>query len=50
VQESLIDVGPSVSQRIIEAQGGHVEVKRGKDEVSFVVWLPAPPRGGPPHA
>ncbi|HLC40608.1 MAG TPA: GAF domain-containing protein [Methylomirabilota bacterium] len=50
VQESLIDVGPSVSQRIIEAQGGHVEVKRGKDEVSFVVSLPAPPRGGPHHA
>ena len=50
VQESLIDVGPSVSQRIIEAQGGHVEVKRGKDEVSFVVLLPAPQSGGSRHA
>ena len=50
MQESLIDVGPSVSQRIVEAQGGHVEVKRGKDEVSFVVLLPAQQSGGPRHA
>lgn len=50
VEEGLADVGPSVSQRIIEAQGGGVEVKRGKDEVSFVVSLPAAAIGGSVNA
>ena len=41
VQENLIDVGPSVSQRIIESQGGRLEAKQGRGEVSFTVSLPA---------
>jgi hypothetical protein len=41
VQESLIDVGPAVSQRIVEAQGGHLRVRQGRHELAFVVTLPA---------
>ncbi len=41
VQESLIDVGPCVSQRILEAHGGHLDVKQGRAEVSFTATLPA---------
>jgi PAS domain S-box-containing protein len=41
VQENLIDVGPSVSQRIIESQGGRLEAKHGRGEVSFTASLPA---------
>jgi PAS domain S-box-containing protein len=40
VQESLIDVGPCVSQRIIEGQGGKLEARRGRGETSFVATLP----------
>jgi GAF domain-containing protein len=40
VQENLIDVGPCVSQRIIEALGGRLEATRGRREVSFSVSLP----------
>ncbi len=40
VQENLIDVGPCVSQRILEAQGGHLDVKQGRNEVSFTATLP----------
>jgi len=40
VQESLIDVGPCVSQRILEAHGGHLDVKQGRAEVSFTATLP----------
>ena len=40
VQENLIDVGPCVSQRILEAQGGHLDVKQGRAEVSFTATLP----------
>jgi PAS domain S-box-containing protein len=40
VQESLIDVGPAVSQRIIEALGGRLDKKSGKHEVGFLVSLP----------
>ena len=40
VQESLIDVGPCVSQRIIEAHGGHLDIKQGRAEVSFTATLP----------
>ncbi len=40
VQESLIDVGPCVSQRILEAQSGHLDVKQGRNEVSFTATLP----------
>ena len=35
VQENLIDVGPCVSQRIIEAQGGRLDAKQGRGEVRF---------------
>jgi nitrogen-specific signal transduction histidine kinase len=41
VQENLIDVGPSVSQRILESQGGRLEAKQGRGEVSFSASLPA---------
>ncbi|HWM78449.1 MAG TPA: hypothetical protein VNS56_12785, partial [Methylomirabilota bacterium] len=41
VQENLIDVGPCVSQRILEAQGGRLEVKQGRAEVTFAAQLPA---------
>jgi PAS domain S-box-containing protein len=40
VQENLIDVGPCVSQRIIEAQGGRLEARHGRSEVSFTAALP----------
>jgi len=40
VQENLIDVGPCVSQRILEAQSGHLDVKQGRAEVSFAATLP----------
>jgi nitrogen-specific signal transduction histidine kinase len=40
VQENLIDVGPCVSQRILEAHGGHLDVKQGRAEVSFTATLP----------
>jgi two-component system, NtrC family, sensor histidine kinase AtoS len=39
VQESVLDVGPCVSQRIIEAQGGRLDVKQGRGEVSFTATL-----------
>ena len=41
VQENLIDVGPSVSQRILESQGGRLEAKQGRGEVSSTASLPA---------
>ncbi|MGH7365540.1 MAG: GAF domain-containing protein [Candidatus Rokuibacteriota bacterium] len=41
VQENLIDVGPSVSQRIFEGQGGRLEARQGRGEVSFTASLPA---------
>ena len=39
VQENLIDVGPCVSQRILEGQGGRLEAKQGRGEVSFTATL-----------
>lgn len=41
VQESLIDVGPAVSQRLLEAQGGRVQYRQGRHELAFQVTLPA---------
>jgi PAS domain S-box-containing protein len=41
VQESLIDVGPAVSQRLVEALGGRLGVKQTRHELSFVVALPS---------
>ncbi len=43
VQESLIDVGPCVSQRIVEGQGGRLEAKHGRGEVSFTATMMAVP-------
>src|SRR5712691_8581897 len=40
VQESLIDVGPAVSQRLIEALGGDLRVRQARNELAFVVSLP----------
>jgi nitrogen-specific signal transduction histidine kinase len=40
VQESLIDVGPAVSQRLIEALGGHLRLRQGRHELAFMVTLP----------
>ena len=40
VQESLIDVGPAVSQRLIEAQGGQLRLRQGRHELSFLLALP----------
>jgi nitrogen-specific signal transduction histidine kinase len=41
VQENLIDIGPAVSQRIVEALGGRLELRQGRHDVSFVMRLPA---------
>jgi len=44
VQESLIDVGPAVSQRLIEAQGGRLQFRQGRHELAFHISLtPAEP-------
>ena len=40
VQESLIDVRPAVSQRLVEALGGRLGVRQTRHELSFVVSLP----------
>jgi polar amino acid transport system substrate-binding protein len=40
VQESLIDVGPAVSQRLVEALGGRLDMKLGRHELAFLVSLP----------
>jgi two-component system, NtrC family, sensor histidine kinase AtoS len=40
VQESLIDVGPAVSQRLVEALGGRLDKKAGRHELAFLVSLP----------
>jgi signal transduction histidine kinase len=40
-QESLIDIGPAVSQRIAEALGGRLEVRPGSHDLSFVLRLPS---------
>ncbi|HEY3064939.1 MAG TPA: GAF domain-containing protein [Methylomirabilota bacterium] len=41
VQESLIDVGPAVSQRLVEAIGGRLRVRQGRHDLAFQVTLPA---------
>jgi C4-dicarboxylate-specific signal transduction histidine kinase len=40
VQENLIDIGPAVSQRIVEALGGRLELRHGRHDVAFVMRLP----------
>jgi polar amino acid transport system substrate-binding protein len=40
-QSNLIDVGPSIAQKIIEEHGGHLDVRRESDgNVTFVISLP----------
>jgi PAS domain S-box-containing protein len=40
-QSNLIDVGPSIAQKIIEEHGGHLDVRREKDgNATFVISLP----------
>jgi PAS domain S-box-containing protein len=41
VQESLIDVGPAVSQRLIEALGGRLRMRQTRHELAFLVTVPA---------
>ncbi|HKW91696.1 MAG TPA: hypothetical protein VJX92_07340, partial [Methylomirabilota bacterium] len=43
VQESLIDVGPAVSQRLLEALGGQLRLRQTRHELTFMVTLPAMP-------
>ncbi|MGH7267443.1 MAG: PAS domain-containing protein [Candidatus Rokuibacteriota bacterium] len=38
--ERLLDVGPSVSQKIVEAHGGRLTVGGGDGEIRFVLTLP----------
>lgn len=40
VQESLIDIGPAVSQRLVEAFGGSVRFRQSRHELAFLVMLP----------
>jgi len=42
-QESLIDIGPAVSQRVVEALGGRLEARRGPHDLAFVLRLPSLP-------
>jgi nitrogen fixation/metabolism regulation signal transduction histidine kinase len=41
VQENLIDIGPAVSQRIVEALGGRLTLRQGRHDLAFVMRLPA---------
>jgi signal transduction histidine kinase len=41
VQESLIDIGPAVSQRLVEALGGRLTLRQGRSDIAFVMQLPA---------
>jgi PAS domain S-box-containing protein len=41
VQEGLVDVGPAVSQRLVEAVGGRLRVRQGRHELAFQISLPA---------
>ena len=41
VQESLIDVGPAVAQRLVEALGGQLRLRQTRHELAFLVTLPA---------
>jgi signal transduction histidine kinase len=41
VQESLIDVGPAVAQRLVEALGGQLRLRQTRHELSFLIALPA---------
>jgi PAS domain S-box-containing protein len=40
VQESLVDIGPAVSQRVVEAVGGSLTLRHGRHDVAFVMRLP----------
>jgi nitrogen-specific signal transduction histidine kinase len=41
VQEGVIQAGPAVSQRIVEALGGSLRLRHGRHELGFLVSLPA---------
>ena len=41
VQENLIDIGPAVSQRIVEALGGRLSLRHSRHDLAFVMRLPA---------
>ncbi|MGH7354326.1 MAG: ATP-binding protein, partial [Candidatus Rokuibacteriota bacterium] len=41
VQESLVDVGPAVSRRLVEALGGRLHLREGRHQVAFVISLPS---------
>ncbi len=40
VQQSLIEVGPAVSQRIVESQGGRLQVRQARHELALLISLP----------
>jgi GAF domain-containing protein len=40
-EESLIAMGPALSRRRIDAQGGRVQVRQGRHELSFLITLAA---------
>lgn len=42
VQKRLIEVGPAVSQRLSEPQGGQPHLRQGRHDVDFLVLPPAP--------
>jgi PAS domain S-box-containing protein len=42
--ERLLDVGPSVSQKIVEAHGGRLAVGGSEGEIRFVLTLPRTPQ------
>jgi signal transduction histidine kinase len=40
MQEGLVAVGPSVSQRIVESLGGQLRLREGRHELGFLLTLP----------
>jgi nitrogen fixation/metabolism regulation signal transduction histidine kinase len=50
-QSTLVDVGPCVSQKIIEEHGGHLDVRReANGDTTFVIALPTAPAPAEVHA
>jgi PAS domain S-box-containing protein len=41
VQKSLVEVGPAVSQRIVESLGGRLQARQTRHELSFLITMPA---------
>jgi signal transduction histidine kinase len=44
VEGGVVDVGPFVSRRIVEAHGGQLQVTQCRREVCFVMELPRAPK------